>query len=185
MDQMKNHVIPKNNVRQSEAATQATTKSYVLDDYEKKIVSMWNTGFSAAQIALAVGKNRNMVIGKVWRMRQKGVVLHFHERPKSNKPNTVRVKRTERRKKSVLPLFDFKPPPKPVEAKPLNISFWQLKNNSCRYVTNEGRPENFLFCGAPKERGSYCEAHAKICFAPPKTPAPMQRSPIAQRRYYR
>lgn len=190
MDQMMNHDTLKSNAHQSEAVAQVITNPYVLNDYEQQIVTLWNKGFSASVIATQLGKNRNIIIGKVWRMRQKGIDIKEHERPtgqlRVKKEPKVRIK-----KLASLPLFDFKPP-KPLpeikqsnEAKPLNVSFGELKNNSCRYVVNNGRPENFIFCGALKERGSYCEAHALICYIPSKPPARKQHNPIAQQRYYR
>lgn len=169
-----------------------------MDDYEKKIIELWNKGYSTAMIAAEVGKTKNMICGKVFRMREKGFDLSpraeitkiktetgkekvAHRRLTMDQPllGLVFKKKTEERVKPVVIIKD------PPSAKPRNIKFKNLTSKSCRYVVNDGRPENFIFCGAPKERGPYCEAHALICYVQPKTLAKTQRNPNGQQRYYR
>lgn len=170
----------------------------MFDDYEKKIIELWKQGYSTSMIAAAVGKTKNMICGKVFRMREKGIdlkpraivtkvktdtgaekVLHRQSTTSKPKIDLVFKKKTEERIKPIIVMKD-----KP-SAKPRNIKFKNLVSSSCRYVINDGRPENFIFCGAPKERGSYCEAHATICYIPSKPPARKQHNPNGQPRYYR
>jgi len=176
MDQMMKTDTKQNNDHQSEVATKTSTKVYVLDDYEQKIVDLWNAKYPASEIAKALGKTRNTIVGKVWRLRRHGVEFIHHPIKVSSGPKVVKPKAARAskpfsgirfNKAPRFPKSDALPLKEAVEAKPLNIGFWNLKANSCRYVMNDGRPENFIFCGAPKERGSYCEAHASICYMVP------------------
>lgn len=43
-----------------------------------------------------------------------------------------------------------------------------LKDGECRYPTTDASPHDF--CGVPVARGSYCAAHAAICFDGPGKP---------------
>lgn len=196
MDQTMKEETQSNNGHQSEAVTRTSTKPYILNEYEQKIVDLWNAKFPSSEIAKALGKTRNTIVGKVWRLRRRGIEFAHHpikgENPKPKKVvKSPRVRSTNpiasltfKNKNDVNQRYKFVPR-EAVEAKPLNIGFWKLKANSCRYVMNDGMPENFIFCGAPKERGSYCEAHALICYAPPKIPEQKPRNPNGQRSHYR
>lgn len=189
MDQTMKADTQANNAPRSEAEGTLIIKNYVLNDYEAKIIELWNSGKSAAQIGAVLKVSRNVIIGKIWRLRRKGVSTSEHVRPKSTEP---RVRTPRERKPKPLGLLFKQPRPRTALAETVapvanskNIKFRQLKNNSCRYVTNDGRPENFLFCGAPKERGPYCEAHALICYVPPRSPERKQHNPNGMQRYYR
>lgn len=164
-----------------------------LNTKDAQLVGLWNIGKSASEIAAELHVTRNAVIGKIWRLRNKGVNIEAHKKPNTKSVNT----KSQREKKSV-PLLDliFKKQKEekiksvikhrePLVAHSLNISFKDLRGNSCRYVMNDGLPENFIFCGAPKARGPYCEAHAAICYVPPKLPEQRRRNPNEMQRYYR
>lgn len=144
-----------------------------MNDVEAKILELWNKGVSTAKIGAEVGKTKGSICGLLWRMRRRGLIIptrqqiniseQFHEKRKEKREPKIQIKPKER--PDLLEQFV-----KPVPPHSLNIGFWKLKNNSCRYVVNDGVAEQFIFCGAPKERGAYCEEHAKICFMPPKVP---------------
>jgi hypothetical protein len=63
----------------------------------------------------------------------------------------------------VAPVYDE--PPKEEVYKP--ISLMELEFFSCRYVVTNEDPQNALYCGRPKVRGSYCLDHAKLCYTKP------------------
>lgn len=141
-----------------------------MNDVEAKILELWNKGVSTAKIGAEVGKTKGSICGLLWRMRRRGLIIptrqqisvseKFHEK----REEKIQLKHKER--PDLLEQFV-----KPVLAHSLNIGFWKLKNNSCRYVVNDGRPEQFIFCGAPKKQGAYCEAHSAICYLPPRVPS--------------
>jgi hypothetical protein len=149
-----------------------------MNTIEEKILELWTIGHSTAKIAAEIGMSKNSVCGRIFRMRERGVEIPpkkviVREKPVKIKTERVRKPRIHYR----TPLIDGfdkakKFIPKQAEYAPhsLNIGFWKLKSNSCRYVVNEGRPENFIFCGSPRVQGAYCKDHAAVCFAPPKVP---------------
>lgn len=156
----------------------------MLSDYEKKILELWNQNLSTALIAAELKVTKNMICGQVYRMRERGVKIERRATVTSGSHRERQMRGiygeeiVSAKPQRDAPLLDWmlkkektsKPLPEMKisdEANPLNIKFWDLTADSCRYVMNDGRPENFIFCGAPKERGAYCEAHAKICFNVP------------------
>lgn len=156
----------------------------MLSDFEQKILDLWNKNLSTSLIAAELKVTKNMVCGQVYRMRKRGVSI----RPRALRIEGAHKRRQIRgsdggeiisiRPQREAPLLDWmfqksqkkQPMPKPreaLEAEPINIKFKDLTSMSCRYVVNDGRPENFIFCGALKERGPYCGAHARICYNVP------------------
>lgn len=154
-----------------------------MDDYEKRIVELWSQGYSTSMIASQLGRSKNMICGKIFRMREKGFDLSPRAVVTKVRTETGETKVARRKSTMSKPLLGlvFKKkteervrPIVVVKEKKLsnsrNIKFKHLTSESCRYVVNDGRPEQFIFCGAPQERGSYCAEHAAICYMPPKVP---------------
>lgn len=57
----------------------------------------------------------------------------------------------------------------------LMITLLTVQEGQCRFpLWDENEHHNFRVCGKETNGGSYCEHHAKICFAP----APPRRKPI-------
>ena len=44
------------------------------------------------------------------------------------------------------------------------VKFDKLTPKLCRFVLNDGPPENFLFCGQPKKGRAYCKDHEALCY---------------------
>lgn len=153
---------------------------------EEKILELWKQGYSTMMMSKVLGIGKNAICGAVFRMRQRGVDIPKRgshtpglitiSPPKVAKPKQERPKREgygprfhrlfERAVMPDLPpKIAEKPIPKPAKK---NVGFWKLTPQSCRYVVNDGRPEQFIFCGAQKERGAYCAEHAAICYMPPR-----------------
>lgn len=155
-----------------------------MNTIEQKILDLWTAGLTTSKIAAAIGISKNSVCGRIFRMRERGVTIP----PKrSTRDTVVPSKRAERKSAPAVKraprtghhLVSKKPSKPPSEVTKftrgsakdsLNIGFWKLKKTSCRYVVNDGRPEQFIFCGATQEKGSYCAEHAAICYLPPKVP---------------
>ena len=146
---------------------------------EEKILNLWTLGYSTSKIAAEIGRSKNSVCGLIFRMRERGISIPPKKSTREvvvlEKPAAPRVRSApmtgrhlvSKKRKTFPELAKYT---KGSAKDSLNIRFWKLKNNSCRYVVNDGRPETFIFCGAPKERGAYCAEHAAICFMPPKVP---------------
>lgn len=161
----------------------------MLNDFENKIVELWHKSMTTAQIAVELNVTKNAICGKISRMRAKGVNLpmrgfvspveKFFGKPKPSVRRQplftapiVEIKKEIKEEPKIKPVVVIK---EPKLSKPLNIRFSQLKNNSCRYVVNDGPAETFIFCGSPKERGPYCEAHASICYVVPEKRQPQKK----------
>lgn len=137
----------------------------------KTIVQMWNEGKTSQQIADAVGKTRNSVIGIIFRNRDKhGLEKRGNDTRAANaKARKAAQKRTVQRRKA-------KPAGNPV-GKPVSrpvgtavgkgIQIQDLTDKTCRYPIGEpGRPD-FHFCGKrPNSSTPYCDTHASLCYNP-------------------
>jgi GcrA cell cycle regulator len=158
-----------------------------------KVVALWNKGLTTREMGAELGLTKNAVCGLLKRMRDAGVALKPRTPPASQTPakkpavaktppNVISlsvIKTTAKAAKEtkvvqgiqqVLPFPELAPkPPEPPAAKKQRdgIRFMQLRSSSCRFIISGKEPENFLFCGDPKERGSYCAEHAALCYVPP------------------
>jgi hypothetical protein len=57
--------------------------------------------------------------------------------------------------------------PRVVEASPRHLTLFELTDELCKYeCTGQDDPRLFTFCGNPQVVGSYCAAHARLCFIP-------------------
>lgn len=151
-----------------------------ITEIDKKIMSLYNMGMGTRAIAAEVGKSKNSICGLLTRYRswgfevRKGAVKKqvTASVPKAPKPIKQILKPRAQRKHPFQMKFSFIDPKPLIHAEEIvnpvgkNLRFEQLKRTSCRYVVNSGRPENFLFCGEPIDRGAYCEHHANICYIP-------------------
>ena len=135
------------------------------------------------EIGARVGLTKNAVCGMLKRLRDKGFDLP--KKPRNGSDGSLREGKREKiakvekvkalkekatkKPKETLPevATPIVPPPvpKPPE-KSGRFRFIDLRADSCRYIVSGKRAEEFLFCGAPKERGAYCEEHAILCYVP-------------------
>jgi hypothetical protein len=163
-----------------------------MEDIDEKMIELWQKGHTAKHIANELGLTRNTIAGKLHRFKISGRIekKNVDERlliikEQSRKTNAGRSPELTKQKAPEVSLYKIedklialakvnaepvgnavnfvfhKEKPAPV-GKP--IKFEQLTSKSCRYVINSGSVKGFLFCGKPKERGAYCEGHAKLCY---------------------
>jgi len=163
-----------------------------MEDIDEKMIDLWQRGHTAKHIANELGLTRNTIAGKLYRFKLSGRIdkKNIDERllaikEQGRKANAGRSPELAKQMSADVTLYKIEDkliPLAKVETasvgKPLNlivckevpapvgkpISFEQLTLRSCRYVINNGDVKDFLFCGKPKERGSYCEEHAKLCY---------------------
>lgn len=139
-----------------------------------KLIELWNAKASASEIGKELGLTRNAVIGRIKRLRDKGVQLRsFTAVPKTEVSRArVREVKTDRgwvkkkepiKSKGPVQLqLDFDPP---VEKLKRSIDIFQLTPRSCRYITGEDNKRGALYCGDNKVSGAYCAKHAKMCYS--------------------
>lgn len=145
------------------------------EEHETTIVKHWERGLSASKIAdelsriLGASVTRNMVIGKVDRLRKDGLVGARDETIQTIRvPRAISNPRPPRPRKQYLPKPD-----------PLHIPMEALTKYSCTWSFGDPKDEDFNYCGLPVERRSFCTQHAALAYrqASPQNPLRQKKSP--------
>lgn len=138
------------------------------DEMNNKIVAMWNANMTSSEIAKALHITRSAVMGRVSRLREKGVALRSIQKIKPAIKREVKTRRgwvmKKQPKPKSAPVISLDQFTLDIPEPPTDISIMELKENSCRYVIGSDRRRGALYCGKPKARRSYCEEHAKLCY---------------------
>ena len=133
-------------------------------DQVSKLKELYGKGNTAGQIAAIIGKTRNSIIGKSFRLK-----LSAKSSPKNNNLKHVSLRqenatqpgrKTRKSKfKSLLLDKDFEPEnPKSLE---------ELHDNICRWPIGHPNEPNFYFCGRKSMKDfSYCRLHVLYAFQP-------------------
>jgi GcrA cell cycle regulator len=147
------------------------------EEHETTVVKHWERGLSAGKIAaelsriLGTSVTRNMVMGKVDRLRKDGLLgardetiqtiklrcLMNNPRPprprKQHCPQVAKPKLVCRTVELELPKPD-----------PLHIPMDALTKNSCTWSFGDPKDEDFNYCGLQVERRSFCAQHAALAY---------------------
>jgi hypothetical protein len=129
---------------------------------EEELVKLAPSANRVSDIAWALGVSRNSVIGKMRRMREKGVVIetHFGEQPRPDAmPTAPKPKLVSLQPRRSLP------PPDPLQPEPAlelftmrRLSLLELGPRTCRWPVGDEPP--YLFCGNPTDGDRvYCAVH--------------------------
>jgi GcrA cell cycle regulator len=170
----------------------------ILTDEDKKLVKLWNEGFTGQMLADYFGRTRNAIMGRIMRLRDAGhevinkdpnkvkqnnkkkqtKTATYYERPQSHRIQRVIIGIDELTKKqlksakyddNVDRLKNFE------MCKNTRVRIHNLKSTHCRYVVDNRFPAKAWYCGHPIERGSYCSHHAQLCYMP------MEKKQVADR----
>lgn len=140
------------------------------DELNNKIIEMWNAGMTSGDIAHALKVTRNTIMGRVSRLRKKGVALRSIQKIQPAIKREVKTRRGWVMKKQPKPKsapvisldqFSFDMPEPPV-----NISIMELTERSCRYVIGSDQRRGAIYCGDTKHYRAYCKKHADLCYVP-------------------
>lgn len=148
-------------------------------DRVRRLAVLWRAGFSASQIALALGGvSRSAVLGKLYRLG-----LSDRDRPHKTRPSLAATNKPEARgpraptaaSRRRLLRHPAEPgtmvaAPPPVEAG--CATMLSIGRGDCRWPLGEPGSADFRFCGAPAARGAYCAAHAARAYRPPSRQPP-------------
>jgi len=147
---------------------------------EKLVIKMWEDGKTATEIAEAISVSRNVVAGKLHRLRANHAIGYksLQRRVSAMKANATKMDRKivrvgeARLKEMELKQVEsvaanIRPLVTETAQKPTGqpVKFMKLGPLSCRYVVSGVAAKDFLFCNAVKKTGSsYCpEHHARCC----------------------
>ena len=122
-------------------------------EMENRLIKMHKEGWSIKTIAKEIGKTKGAVSGMCHKLRQKGVLSKKIKPYVRSDGSKVTVRRNRSKPARHVP---------PVSS-PHPVSLEEAGAPHCRYPVSQT-----MYCGNPIERNSYCEAHYKICYQPPK-----------------
>jgi GcrA cell cycle regulator len=168
-----------------------------------QLENLWAQGFSASQIAGALGGgiSRNAVIGKAHRMKLNGRALapisadekrereaeyqrkyNATRRLQRNVTHTVRTARIARavtqRKSSLAFAYEIIEVAKE-DVAPIGqgCTILELNEHTCRWPIGDPARPDFYFCGAlPLPGLPYCGAHCRLAYTP--SPARSDKRPV-------
>jgi len=154
---------------------------------DKAIVALWAVGLTGKEIAKVLGTTRSAILGRVNRMRSRGVELEARD-PNGDKKNSGKVRRNDNKKKpeatvttsappkkvpryievNGMQLFLFNEPKETQKAGPVDIL--GLTSTMCRYIVKTARDNSgtTLYCGEEATKRHYCEEHFRLCYVPVK-----------------
>ena len=115
-------------------------------------------GLTMSGIAEKIGVSRNAVIGVAHRAEMKIT----GRKPKRRKP---RRQFNPYNGPSMKP--KSQPRQKTTNAKPLGVDLMERKHSQCAYPLWNDGDDHRNCCGQPIEEGSYCRAHADVCYREP------------------
>ncbi len=145
-----------------------------------RILNMWAQGLRGPQIGEELGMTHSAVMGRLYRLRQKGFV-GYKGRPPCNAarhaPPAVAAMPPAPEPAPVLMKKDEEetPPPVVAPAHVFELHILNLGPDDCRYQV-EDRPRRF--CAAPVAQRSLCADHYALCYTKPQLTRKEQRALI-------
>jgi GcrA cell cycle regulator len=154
---------------------------------------MWETGYSASHIAIALGNfcSRSAVLGKVHRLglQKRRDAFQVPPRPKAVIDEDRRLTqifrrqekaRRQRERREAIP-FEAQPALEPVPLESRPCSLLDLTRETCRFPIGDPGDPDFHFCGSQPLGGlPYCTHHDRLAHKP----APNRvRAPFIQPRW--
>lgn len=159
---------------------------------------LFRDGLSAAQMAARIGGiTRNAVISKLHRsglasqkadVRRATSVRATPSAPRRmDRPVVLKLKAPAKPKAPLAiagngMVFEKPEGHAPTEIVPERIeaagsaTIFTLSAHTCRWPIGDPSSETFTFCGAKRQRGSYCEGHAKVAYQAQVAPNGKKRS---------
>ena len=137
----------------------------------ERLKQLWAEGFSATEIGQDMGKTRNAVLGKVFRLRREG--HEFKERQVYSPPNSGPKGRSRVRPQPTTKKRKYKKLPDEYQANAYDpqsggVEFMDRGKRQCAYITSGDREYPTMCCGvAVVEGASWCPKHYEICFREP------------------
>ena len=125
------------------------------NDLDNEVLRLWSEKLSASEIGSILGITKNAVIGRVNRMRKRGLDVETRAAPRL------------RLAKIPLLAIPIEEEPEPEPENQIGIPFGRLTSRTCKYVIDGDHPRHFRFCGDVVTTKSYCETHHALCYVKP------------------
>lgn len=140
-----------------------------LTDRDKKMLKLWDEGYSASQVGIQINMTRNAVMGRIGRLRVAGFVGY-----KTAAPPIHRISNRENYKSKISEQMQFVKDEireliktkKQAFRERVGISLMELSSQTCKYSISGDSPELYKFCGKQVWKKSYCETHHYLCYVP-------------------
>ena len=127
-----------------------------------QLLDLNNQGLSASDISARMGKSRNAILGKLFRLR--GGRTGNRKVSVAKIPRGVKlppVRRFNYTDQPALPPISL--------ADGAGIAITDLQTGMCKWPIGDPKQSDFRFCGHPQHEGKpYCTAHCAVAYAPPK-----------------
>jgi GcrA cell cycle regulator len=122
---------------------------------------LWAAGATQAEIADAFGVTRNVIAGKISRLK-------LTRKPSEPKPRTGRKQYPKKQNPALAWTRRPKPEPLPPEPAPVagGVQLMDLTNAACRWPSGTVGADDFCFCGVPtadlNAGKPYCREHTNL-----------------------
>jgi hypothetical protein len=134
-----------------------------------ELIELWRSGLTATKISERIGATRNAVLGKVFRLRKKGVDLDTRAKLGNGK-----VKKPDRQK---APALKYKATRREIARRKADmfnrpelrggVLFSERQQQQCAYIAGDPRDPDVKCCGRFTGLGaSYCPQHYRLCYTP-------------------
>lgn len=129
---------------------------------DAEIIKHWDAGLSSKEIGDLLGRTRSAIMGRIHRLRAKGVDLHTRMQTKKQdndekKPKKIKIRKIVHEAKSKNETFDA------IENEYNFLTLLELSYADCRYVVGKSS-SGYLYCGQPSVRRQMCQSHYRLCY---------------------
>ncbi|KPK13987.1 MAG: hypothetical protein AMJ56_00640 [Anaerolineae bacterium SG8_19] len=138
-----------------------------LTDKDKDMLKMWDQGATSSELANHFGVTRNVIMGRIHRLRREGFVgykVPIQPSVKALKRAKTAPKKTKEEESAEIKRIASERMAE--KRKLMGYGLMELGIDMCRYPIKEISPKEYRFCGQPTWKQSYCEEHHKLCLYP-------------------
>jgi hypothetical protein len=148
-----------------------------MQEIDVRILNMWAQGLRGPQIGEVLGMTHSAVMGRLYRLRQKGLVGYKGPPPcnaaRRAQPAIVAMPPAPEPAPTPAVEEEEAAPPVVAPAHVFELHILNLGPDDCRYQV-EDRPRRF--CAAPVAQRSLCAEHYALCYTKPQLTRKEQRA---------
>lgn len=137
-----------------------------MNEEDEIMIEMWNEGISATLIGSHVGRTRNAVIGRLFRLRKQGLILR-NNGPQHKPPKKKIINRKKTKEEIKEAVIQKRLRNEEAKQKKHGKIVTDLGPNHCRYVIGEPNGIQTRYCSDTIYKRSYCAEHHALCYYTP------------------